>query len=204
MRGLCLLRRGLRTDTKSHVVHLLDSVCRSHRLTIRSSYGAETLAASHGYDDAFPTLVTLVELKQGVYRAEDLKKLREEGGLPLEAVLTIDAESVFKSLTSRDLKTPAEKTLLGHVCWLRECLALKLLTALQWCDTRDMTADGHTKGVIDRAGLLALMEGQQKYSVCVKRYSPFRSDSHRESTQPRTEAIHIAYNQNRGVLLQFQ
>ena len=134
------------------------------------------LAASHGYDDAFPTLVTLVELKNGVLRPEELKKYREEGGLALKVILTTDAESVFKSLTSRDLKTPAEKTLLGHVCWIRELLQLQLIESIQWCDTRDMTADGHTKGCIERELLLELMEGRQTYKHEVKTYTPHRSN----------------------------
>ena len=175
MRGLTLLRRGIKPNKES-VVHLIDSVCKSHRLTIRSSYGAEMLAASHGYDDAFPTLVTLVELKNGVLRPEELKKYREEGGLALKVFLTTDAESVFKSLTSRDLKTPAEKTLLGHVCWIRELLQLQLIESIQWCDTRDMTADGHTKGCIERELLLELMEGRQTYKHEVKTYTPHRSN----------------------------
>ena len=106
MRGLCLLRRGQRILDGIMIVHLLDSICRSHRLTIRSSYGAEMIAMSHGYDDAFPTLVSLVEIKDGPLRPEELKDYREKGGLKLSVVLTIDAESVFKSVTSRDLKTP--------------------------------------------------------------------------------------------------
>ena len=117
MRGLCLLRRGMKRD-KSRAVHLLDSICKSHRLTIRSSYGAETLAAAHGFDDAYPTLVTLSELKHGVLTPLQLKQCREQGGLKLTIILTTDAESVYKSLTSRDLKAPAEKTLLGHVSWI--------------------------------------------------------------------------------------
>jgi hypothetical protein len=132
------------------------------------------LAASHGYDDAFPTLVTLVELKHGVLKPEELKGYREYGGLALTVILTIDAESVYKSLTSRDLKTPAEKTLLGHVCWIRELLQLRLIESLQWCDTRDMTADGHTKGCIDRHLLLELMKGQQVYKHDVQKYTPWR------------------------------
>ena len=72
MRGLCLLRRGDRPNNKGSAVHLLDSVCKSHRLTVRSSYGAEMLAAAHGYDDAYPTLLTLIELKQGVLKPETL------------------------------------------------------------------------------------------------------------------------------------
>ena len=172
MRGLCVLRRGV--GPKGNVVHLIDSVCKSHRLTIRSSYGAEMLAASHGYEDAFPTLVTLVELKHGVMKPEELKACREHGGLELKVTLTTDAESVYKSLTCRDLKTPAEKTLLGQVMWIRELLQLGLIEALQWCDTRDMTADGHTKGSIDREMLLNLMKGQQVYRHDVKKYTPHR------------------------------
>jgi len=183
MYGLCLLRRGKALATKGEghgnttlgeVVHLLESLCKSHRLTIRSSYGAETIAASHGFDASYPTVITLAELKHGVFKPEQLKQCREEGGLALKVVLTTDAESVFKSVTSRDLKTPAEKTLLGHISWIRELLQLKLLHSIQWCDTRDMVADGHTKGSIDREMLLKLMKGQQSYAHAVKSYAPFR------------------------------
>ena len=103
-------------------MHLVDSQCKSHRLVVRSSYGAETLAAAHGVEEALPTLVTLHELRKGVMTAAQLKSFRERGGLEVEATLTVDAESVYKSLTSRDCKVPTEKTLLGHVAWLRELL----------------------------------------------------------------------------------
>ena len=86
--------------------------------------------------------------------------------------MTIDAEPVYNSLTSRDLKVPSEKTLLGHIAWLREMVSLGIIKRLQWCDTRDMTADGHTKGVIDRDMLLQLMEGAQKYAYSVKEHTP--------------------------------
>ena len=135
------------------------------------------LAASHGYDDAYPTLVTLVELKHGVLKPEELKKYREEGGLALKVVLTTDAESVYKSLTSRDLRVPAEKTLLGHVSWIRELLHMRLIESIQWCDTRDMTADGHTKGCIDRFLLLETMRGPQVYKHDVKCYTPHSDNS---------------------------
>ena len=133
------------------------------------------LAASHGYDDAYPTLVTLVELAHGPLKPSALKKYREEGGIALKVVLTIDAESVFKSLTSRDLKTPAEKTLLGHVTWIRELLQLRLIETIQWCGTRDMAADGHTKGCIDREMLIRLMTGHQQHMHEVKKFTPHRA-----------------------------
>jgi hypothetical protein len=173
MRGLCLLRRGIGPD-KKQIVHLLESICSEHSLTIRSSYGAELLAATHGVDDVYYILVTLVELRQGCFNTKELQAIKEKGGLALKVTLTMDAESVYKSITSRDLKAPAEKTLLGHVWWLRDLIRIGIIHSVQWCDTRDMTADGHTKGCIDRAGLLEVMQGHQAYKHELKRYTPHR------------------------------
>ena len=176
MRGITVLRRGLGRSGKP-VIQLIDSICKSHRLQVRSSYSAETLAAAHGLEDAFPTLVTLHELKKGVLTPSQCKDIREKGGMCLKVVLTTDAESVYKSLISRDLRTPTEKTLLGHVSWIREMLQLGVVTYVQWCDTRDMTADGHTKGSIDRQLLFDLMEGRQVYRHSTKTHAPHRSES---------------------------
>ena len=96
------------------------------------------------------------------------------GGLSIKVYLTIDAESVFKSLSSKDLKKPTECTLLGHISWIRQMMSKGIVYAIQWCDTRDMTADGHTKGSIDRDGILQVMAGQQTFKHEVKRYTPHR------------------------------
>ena len=71
-------------------------------------------------EDAYPSIITLIELKQGVPSAEQLKKFCDLGELPLQVTLTVDAESVYKSIPSLDLQTPSEKTLLGHVMWIRD------------------------------------------------------------------------------------
>ena len=134
------------------------------------------IASARGIDVAIPTIVTLDELKHGV-TSQQLRSVREHGGLCFKITLTTDAESVYKSLTSRDLKVHAEKTLLGHVKRIRELLELGIITAIQWCDTRDMTADGHTKGSIDRHLLLQLMSGRQKYAHDVKQYTPHKQQT---------------------------
>merc|ERR1712217_402794 len=167
LRGANILRIGKGQDG-SRVVHLIESICKSHRLIVRSSYAAEMLAAAHSAEDAYPTIVTLEELSFGVLSADQLRELWESGGLRITVTLTTDAESVFKSLSSKDLKTPTEKTLLGHVAWLRQLLDRGLIWEVQWGDTRDMTADEHTKGSIDRALLLAVMDGKQSFSHTVK------------------------------------
>ena len=63
---------------------------------------------------------------------------------------------------------------MGHVSWIREMLKIGIVTEIQWCDTRDMTADGHTKGCIDRKMLIDLMHGIQVFNHEVKTYKPFR------------------------------
>ena len=109
IRGMNVLRKGITKDGKP-VVHLLESLCKSHRLQVRSSYGAEMLAAAHGLDEAYPTLITMHELKHGILKPEQLKNIREYGGIKITVSLTTDAESVYKSLTGNDIKVPTEKT----------------------------------------------------------------------------------------------
>ena len=98
---------------------------------VRSSYAAEALAATHGYEDAFPSIIALHELHHGVLTPLQFKDMKEQGGIGINVTLTIDAESVYKSLISKDLHIPTE----------------------------DMAADGHTKGSIDQDLLLKIMQG---------------------------------------------
>ena len=56
LRGANILRRGTGTDG-TPVVHLLESICKSHRLIVRSSYAAEMLAAAHNAEDAYLRLL---------------------------------------------------------------------------------------------------------------------------------------------------
>ena len=104
------------------------------------------------------------------------------GGLSIKVTLTIDTEYVFKSLSSKDLKKPTECTLLGHISWIRQMMERGIVHCVQWCDTRDMTADGHTKGSIDREGLLEVMSGTQSFKYDVKQFVPYRGST--AKTQP--------------------
>ena len=58
---------------------------------------------------------------------------------------------------------PSEKGLLSHVQFIRELLDCGVLKALLWIDTRDMFADGLTKGSIDREALHKLMDGFMEF-----------------------------------------
>ena len=63
-------------------------------------------------------------------------------------VLYVDAMSVFAAVTATFVKTPAEKSLLSHVQFLRVVLDNGCLRYMAWLDTRDMTSDGLTKGAV--------------------------------------------------------
>ena len=77
--------------------------------------------------------------------------------------LEIDAMSVYAAITATYIKHPSEKGLLCHVQFVRECLDSGVLKALSWIDTRDMHADGLTKGAVDRIALHQVMDGYLKY-----------------------------------------
>jgi len=76
-------------------------------MTMRSSYSTEQLAAAHGIDDIYPALMTVAELRQGRYRPTGLKKVSVGSEPAMKVTITMFAESVYSSMTSRDLKKPA-------------------------------------------------------------------------------------------------
>ena len=153
------MRRGV-GDSGETLVHLLEVHCKSHKLVTRSTFGAETLAAVGAADTAIPLAMTLHELKHGAQSVSERRRLVEEGGLAYKINLCIDAMSLFTALKALVTRVPTEKTLAAHVFWLKDLLKRHVLTSVTWLDTRDMSADGHTKGCIDRAAILAVMSGE--------------------------------------------
>ena len=145
----------------NRVYHLLTSECRSHKHVVRSTFAAELRAATAAADDLICMALTLHELKapHGPGRAGIGRKLLDEGGLMITTVLCIDGLSVWQSICGAVPKAPAEKTLHVHLRWMRELLDRGVLRFLKWIDTRDMSADGHTKGSITRDDILRLMRG---------------------------------------------
>jgi len=104
--------------------------------------------------------LTLHEIRKGVQSSSDCRKLRELGGWDVKLALYVDAMSVFAAVTATFLKIPAEKSLLSHVQYIRELLDTHVLDALLWLDTRDMIADGLTKGSVEREAIHAVMRGE--------------------------------------------
>ena len=93
LRGMSFLRRGKRPIGKP-AVHLVDALGNFRRPNLHPSYASETLTAVHDFDDAYPTLVTIQ-------------------GPTITTKPTINAESLYQFLTSKDFCVPTEKTSFG-------------------------------------------------------------------------------------------
>ena len=68
--------------------------------------------------------------------------------------MVTDARSVFDSLAAADVGTLQEGSLVLHLLSLRDRLMSQTLKRAWWTDTRDMLADGLTKGSVSRQQLV--------------------------------------------------
>ena len=104
--------------------------------------------------------------------ATEARTQRINGQYKIPQVLYVDAMSVFAAVTAVFVKTPAEKSLLCHVQFLRELLDYGVLAAIVWLDTRDMCSDGLTKGAVPRDVLLRILDGLLTFAHEPKLWQP--------------------------------
>ena len=140
-------------------VQVLDYVSRKQKHVCRATFAAELFAAVDTADMLIMLNGVMYELQHGVQTTERMRKLREEGGYFLPSWLLIDAESVFSAIAANPIKTPAERSLLIQLQWLKELLERGIISRVVWCDTRDMVADALTKGSISRDALHSICAG---------------------------------------------
>ena len=152
--------------------HLIDFVARQQRRVTRATFTAELLSACDAQDKGFLLAQMLHEIATGNTKCSESRQLRDNGGYAIPMVLYIDALSVFAATTATFVKTPADNGVLCHIQYLRELLDEGVLHALVWTDTRDMLADGLTKGSIDRQLLHELMNGKVEVRHDMKLWRP--------------------------------
>ena len=145
------------TFTQPCVIHIVDATCKAQRHVTRSTFCSELLSASDAVDHGMLLALSLHEFTAGAQSAAEAKTLRETGGWNVKLSLYVDAMSVYAAATATFIKIPAEKPLLSHTQYTRELLGTKVLEAPVWLDTRDMVADGLTKGSVDRDALHTCM-----------------------------------------------
>lgn len=139
--------------------HLIDFQGRSQRKVVRATFTAELLGGCDTVDHGMLLCQAFHHIATGTASAREGKVLLEAGGYQVPMVLLLDALGVFASITQSFQKTPADQSVLIHCLYIRQLLTDGVLSALGWVDTRDMHADGLTKGSVDRKGLHDVMKG---------------------------------------------
>lgn len=82
--------------------------------------------------------------------------LLENGGLHPCLDVAVGAGAVRDAVVAIDACEPQESSLKFHLIPVRDRLTQGIIRRMHWVDTRDMLADGLTKGGIDRALLHAV------------------------------------------------
>ncbi len=80
--------------------------------------------------------------------------------------------SIWSAIAAIHVRTPAEKSLLGHLQFLKELIMRRVVHTLRWIDTRMMHADGLTKGAVSRDDLHRIVDGMLQYAYEFKDYTP--------------------------------
>jgi len=159
LRGVVYVR-AIGTDpvSKNTICHILDWTCKSQRHVCRSTFAAELLGAGDAADQGLLVSQMMFEVACCSLVPVEVRKRMSSNGF-VDVALYVDAKSVYAAVTATFLKTPAEKSLLSHVQFLRDMLDNRVIKHIVWIDTRDMYADGLTKGSVSRDALLELMDG---------------------------------------------
>ena len=152
---------------------MLEWTSTSIKNVTRSTFVSDLQAAIAATDSAIMLALTLHEIVKGPVTPKEGLTLRERGGMNIGLRVCVDAMSVFAAIAVDHIKPPAEKSLLCHLLWLKELVQLGIIREFRWIDTRDMTADGHTKGSVSREALMQLASGHivRTIGFLIKRYA---------------------------------
>ena len=152
LRGFIIALLGRNLDG-SYSLHILEIIGSKHKLVTRSTFAAELRNAIDAVDTGLKINGAIHEQLVGVVSPSEMANLKENGGFITPVMLFLDAKSVCDAIES-DNDNSADKSMIFHVKALRHMFMTGQLASSTWLDTRDMLADGLTKGKIDRHALM--------------------------------------------------
>jgi hypothetical protein len=162
LRGCCILLADTapgQIASSSGKCHLIEYQCKRQRRVVRSTFSAELNGLIDSIETAMLIQYMMFEVWYGCdHKPDDMARWQEEGLLQPDVLAATDARAVFDAVAAADICEPAECSLKLHLLALRDKLANKVVKGLFWTDTRDMLADGLTKGSVDRAALRRVAE----------------------------------------------
>ena len=162
MRGSCHLHCCLGDDAafvRTSVCHVLASVSSQQLCVVRSTFSCEFLNGCDTLDHATLSAQLLHAIETGDCSAQGVQQHRREGGSAIPTVLYVEALGVFAACTAIPVEVPVAMYMLPPVQHAREQLDTRVPAALYLVDTRDLLADGVTKGDVDRTALHQSMSG---------------------------------------------
>ena len=145
-------------DHPGGLLHVIDYVSRKQSHVCRATFAAELFALLDAIGAGLKIAAVLEEMSRGAKSAAALADVQDSGKYAMELHGVIDAKSVYDVVAQERQPKPTEEHLTVHVLKLKEFLNRGILRKLWWCDTRDMIADGLTKGVVDRSAILRISE----------------------------------------------
>ena len=155
-------------------VNLVDFLLPRIRRVVRTTFSAELNALIDALENLLLLQMALHEIFCGVSSdVDELVQRLEAGRLYPPIACCTDAMSVWQAIVAADCGTPQECSLKLHLLSLRDRLQRGVLRAIHWTDTRDMVADGLTKGGVNRELMLSVSkDGTYKMQHPSKTYSP--------------------------------
>ena len=159
IRGVNIIRLGQQISEVNGVVsficHLIDWIIGAIKVVVRSTFTVETHGVITGADHSICIALTFHEIDCGPVSLTVARNLTEYSGVTFSIHCVTDARNLLLILRNVNMKNPAEKNFIVHLLWLKNKLENCVIKKLIWTDTRDMTADGHTKGSIRRTAIHA-------------------------------------------------
>ena len=149
MKGAVFFRWGAR-ENGERCVHLLDWLQSQLEQVSQATFTSETLACIDAIDHMNVPAILLHQLAERAVSLDQAVHMTDGRGNSYETGLNIDAMSVLTAFESVNLRQPFEKIFLAHLAWLEDKVKSGIISWLPWADTRDMYADGLTKGTVRR------------------------------------------------------
>jgi len=147
VRGVAVMRCGIIPPGRMYIdpvnarpagttiYHDIDEFHESHRLDISGNCSESMLAASHGLDNAIPSILSMIDFNNG--QAADSQTVRNylrHGKWPMHVTLDVDSEDVRKTTVEGAFIAGDRNTMLAHECKVRT--ALRFVMNSQRCQRR--------------------------------------------------------------------
>ena len=183
LKGTVVMLTSASPSGRTADAHLIEFCSKRVRHVTRSTFSADLFAACDSIDLTLLLAQLLHDIRTPEQSIGEARRLREGGGYRIPIILCIDAMSIWSAIAAIHIRTPAEKSLLGHLQFLKELITRRIIHTLRWIDTRMMIADGLTKGAVARDDLHRIMNGLLQYAYEFKDYSPPRTAASAQSNE---------------------